>query len=144
MEGAREGEDLPFAHGEVRAPLADLLVQAVGQPGLQPRAAHLGQGAVHVPTRAVTGAECDVLAHRAREEEHVLEHQPDLPPQILPVDGPDVAAPAAGGREGRAWSTTPPPPPARPGPGGPPLPPYQRISASAIAPITSTTGKKTA
>src|SRR6185436_15455794 len=57
---------------------------------LQALAAHLGQRAIDRVAAAIPIPEGDVLPHGSREEEDVLEHEPDLPPKRLPFDLADV------------------------------------------------------
>ena len=81
QEHPRDGEPLLLPAGELHAALADDRVQPVRQRvdhRLQPRAPRrlpdLGLGRVEPPVG-------DVLADRAGEEEDVLLHDADLPPQ---------------------------------------------------------------
>ena len=77
--GARERHQLALAGRQVAAALADLGVVAVGQPLDELVRAHRPRPPPRPPRRSAPGAaEGDVVADRAREQEALLGHDPEL------------------------------------------------------------------
>src|SRR3989442_2352677 len=99
MQGPGEREQLSLAHREVHAALAHVFLEAAGEALEHPSAAHFAQRPLGLAHLTFTRAESQVLPHRAREQEHVLQHEPDLSPlrftldlpNILPID-PDLSS----------------------------------------------------
>ena len=82
---ARDGEPLPLAPGDVRAALGDRSVQLAVHGCHEVAALGDVQGTPQLLVRGVLVAVAQVAGHRAAEQERLLGHEADAPPELLPV-----------------------------------------------------------
>ncbi len=91
-QGPGDAYELPLSLADVARPLAELGLVAFGQAPYEAiRVCVLG-GLYALLVRGVQPAVPDVIHHGAAEQEHVLEHDSQLPSQVVLLDLPDVAA----------------------------------------------------
>ncbi len=90
-EGARDADPLPLPAGEPHAAFPDLRLPAVRKLFLDElERVRRGRRLARVLERGVPAGVPDVLQHRPAEEERLLEHHPDVPPQALLRHGADL------------------------------------------------------
>ena len=91
-EHADERQELPLPMRERRTPLTHVLLIPVGQPLDEPVGPDEGGGLFDLLQRHVRVVERQVALDRAGEEEHVLQHEPDVPPEMAQRKIADVDA----------------------------------------------------
>ena len=90
-DGARKGEELALPRREVVAALAHFFVQPLFELADEGRSVHIVAHAHDLLVGDVV-AEHDIASDGAREEEHVLEHLPEMTAERRDLDVPDVDA----------------------------------------------------
>ncbi len=90
--GAGEGEELPLPFAEGAAPLAKLRLVAIRQGRDEAVGAHRPRSGLDLRLGGAVAAVGDVGGDSAGEEERLLEHRRDLPPQALAGHLPHVLA----------------------------------------------------
>ena len=90
--GSGKGQQLALAGGEVVAPLPDHLVQAVFQPAHEGIGVDIAAGLPDLLIADALGAQDDVAADIAGEQEHILQHLAEVPAQGGDFDLFDIDA----------------------------------------------------
>src|SRR5262252_4075258 len=91
-DGARNRDSLALTDGEMRAPLADVGIVRIGPAQNEDVRVRKPRGCHDVVKARVGPAIADVVTDRPAEQHRFLEHDPDLTPQVLEPDPPDIDA----------------------------------------------------
>ena len=85
-----KGEQLPLPRGERRAALDHLMRITARQAGNEPGRIDCFRRRDDFRIRDLRFVQADVVGYIARKQEHILQHLPDVPPEVLQADLADV------------------------------------------------------
>ena len=87
---SREGQELSLTGGEVASALLDLLVKSARETVYEPVGVDIAADVHDLVVGYPLAAQQDISADGVREEEHVLEHLSEMPPQRGYLYLPDI------------------------------------------------------